>query len=184
MNCAKPHDEGEARNVWVEKTILTFAPDYRTSGPLAHGRSLLSPVASTNGADVYKPMRQVKPGDLVLHLFNSEEIAGYSVVSGRYREILQDGKKMYAVPLIGFQTLIPPLQRRIIFSEPFSARILALFEGGLKHTFFTRQLKLAQGAYLTPVSPELMQVLNDAYQSLTGETISSRIQQAQFREGA
>lgn len=148
---------------WVEKAITTFAPAYRSSGTFAIGASLISPVSTGSGADRYRAMRDVKRGDIVLHFINNESIAAMSAASGSFRVVRPGSTEMLAVPLECYTDIRPPLTREEIFAPPYGDELLRLLERGLKNTFFTKRLQLAQGAYLTPVPAELFAVLDEAY---------------------
>src|SRR5690554_4254993 len=81
----KPISDNESvQNYWVEKTF-TKSPD-RIEGDRALGRALWSPQKAKGGADIYKNMRSVKEGDIVLHLINNNEFSGVSVVKNKVIE--------------------------------------------------------------------------------------------------
>src|SRR5690242_991734 len=67
--------------VWVEKTLVQGRPD-RVEGPDMLGAALWSPQRAADGRDLYANMREVKLGDLVLHLTDNEAIIGLSLVAG------------------------------------------------------------------------------------------------------
>ena len=64
--------------VFVEKCIVEGRPD-RQSGEHALGKALWSPTRRIDGADIYHMMRQVQPGDKILHLVDNRAIAGVSI---------------------------------------------------------------------------------------------------------
>ena len=51
-------------------------------GDYALGKALWSPKRDRSGGDVYWAMRQVQPGDVVIHLVDQGNIAGVSIASG------------------------------------------------------------------------------------------------------
>jgi hypothetical protein len=66
---------------WIEKTLVKGRAD-REQGDHRLGAALWSPQKAKNGADIYKDMRAVREGDVVLHLIDNKHFAGISVASG------------------------------------------------------------------------------------------------------
>jgi|SRR5580692_877597 hypothetical protein len=157
---------------WIEKTINTFAPEYRKYGEFAYGSALLSPTKNAREQDIYHAMRDVQPGDFIIHLVDNEEFDGVSFAAEPYKTVSLEGKEFFAVPLRNFRRLSPPLNRSVLFGKPFGKQLKQMIIDGLKHTFFTHDLKLGQGRYLTPVFPSLMEVFDAAYQSVAGMSLS------------
>lgn len=167
---------------WIEKTINTLAPDYRKYGEFAYGAALLSPTKNARGQDIYHAMRDVQPGDFVIHLVDNEEFDGVSFAAQPHKVTWLDGKEFFAVRLRDFRRLSPPLNRSVLFGKPFGKQLKQMIEDGLKHTFFTHDLKLGQGRYLTPVFPLLMQVFDAAYYSVAAKTLSELASQQRSTE--
>jgi len=71
---------GGSMRFWIEKTIVKGRPD-RQVGPHRLGEALWSPQKSTDGKDIYANMRDVSPGDRVLHLTDNFGFTGASVVA-------------------------------------------------------------------------------------------------------
>jgi hypothetical protein len=67
---------------WIEKCKVKGRQD-RESGPDALGQALWSPLRDARGADIYRNMRLVEPGDVVFHLVDNDRISGVSVAVGR-----------------------------------------------------------------------------------------------------
>src|SRR5258706_8539995 len=65
---------------WVEKTLTHDRAD-RLQGEHALGRALWSPQRDQRGADIYRFMREVRPGDVVLHLTDNSGFTGVSVAA-------------------------------------------------------------------------------------------------------
>jgi MoxR-like ATPase len=162
---------------WVEKAYMQGRA-HRVAGAYALGQVLLSPQRAQDGRDIYRGMREVQPGDVVLHLTDNAAITGVSRVAGVVREHnagipttdLAD-RPSYLVPLEAFRQLEPPLTRRMFLESPPWAdqlRRLAAAQTGL---FFSRTLELNQGAYLTEAPQELVGILNDAYRAQTEQTL-------------
>lgn len=165
-----------APRVWVEKTHVKGRPD-RMSGDLAMGHALWSPKQSKSGGDVYRFMRDVSPGDIVLHLTDNEGITGYSVASSSWEDFTGisgtdwGGSPAYLVRLEQYHALQPPLPREVLFGAPWGQRLVALLDAGQRNSFYNREPSLNQGAYLTPVPPQLLAVLTHAYESVTGRPL-------------
>lgn len=70
---------------WVEKTIVHGRSD-REGGDYALGKALWSPQRSKSGGDVYRFLREVEPGDIVLHLTDNRAFTGVSRAAGPYEE--------------------------------------------------------------------------------------------------
>jgi hypothetical protein len=160
-----------AHRVWVEKTITRGRPD-REVGEFRLGSALWSPKTARGGADVYRFMRDVQPGDWILHLTDNR---GFSHVS-RAASAVEDmqspppGAAWSGVPcqmirLRDARVLDPILNREVFFAAPFRERLLSLL-GRYRNLFFSSTGELNQGAYLTPAPRELVTVLNDAYRSV------------------
>jgi putative restriction endonuclease len=71
------HATGGVPRIWVEKTIVRDRED-RKSGENRLGEALWSPQKSADGRDVYANMRDVRAGDVILHLVDNEAFAGVS----------------------------------------------------------------------------------------------------------
>jgi hypothetical protein len=165
-------ETASAMIVWMEKTLVKGAPE-RQIGDTAVGKALASPAHGEGNRDIYKLMREVLPGDVVLHLVDNEGIRGLSVARSSYHRVRAPFGERYIVPLRDYTELEPPLSRTVFFSEPFGNRLQALLKIGVPPAFFTRYLKLQQGKYLTHVSPELLSILDEAYLTVADRTISS-----------
>ncbi|MEX2182507.1 MAG: hypothetical protein WD771_10725 [Gemmatimonadaceae bacterium] len=166
-----------SRRVFVEKSRVKGRPD-RLSGPHALGKALWSPQRSKNGGDIYRFMREVRSGDVVLHITDNEGITGISIadaaVDDKFRGV--DGTEWaqtpsYRISLREFHKLEPPLHRSVMFGEPASSQLVALLDGGLQHVFFNREPSFNQGHYLTPAPVSVLQVLNAAYRRKTGRDL-------------
>jgi hypothetical protein len=157
--------------VWMEKTLVKGAPE-RQIGVTSMGRALVSPTRGEGNRDIYKLMREVLPGDIVLHLVDNKGICGLSVVQSPYQIAKTPFAERYVVPLRDYTPLQPPLSRTVFFSEPFGSRLQALLESGVYPAFFTRYLKLQQGKYLTRVPDDLLFILDEAYATVADRSIS------------
>jgi 5-methylcytosine-specific restriction protein B len=162
--------------IWVEKTLVQDRSD-RQEGPHRLGVALWSPQRGSDGRDTYANMREVKVGDVVMHLTDNEAITGISIVA----EPLDTGfagvvgtkwasGPCYRIALRDFCLLDPPLRREWFFGDPEIGerlRFLSTQPRG-RGLFFNGKLELNQGLYLTEAPPSLVAALDAAYVSHTG----------------
>ena len=159
------------RNVWVEKTkTMDNGKEilHRTSGPRALGRAIWSPRESKSGQDIYAEMRDVSKGDLIIHLVNNSTkdtyISGVSVVKND-GVIEEDGitgsdweGPAYLHELQEYIELSSPIYRPNILSEENRAVMDEIRQDS--KVFYTANMKLRQGHYLTPCTPRLADLIN------------------------
>ena len=165
---------------WIEKTIVKGRPD-RQVGPYRLGEALWSPKKSADGRDIYANMREVSPGDVVLHLTDNFGFTGSSIVAKEADDKVRgipgtqwEDQVGYRVQLRDFQTLDPPLSREALFSE--RQDLLAILNSDDGHgMFYNKNLELNQGAYLTPAPFSLVTILNRAYEKSTGKSLPFNI---------
>jgi len=168
--------EGErpavSRNWWVEKTIVEGRPD-REIGNYSLGKVLWSPQSKRGGGDIYKNMRTVQKGDVVLHLVDNTAIVGISIVDKECDSNFfclpgtawDDGtgkRPSYLVTLKDYQKFETPIDRSDIFNERYKDKLLSLLKNGY-YLFYNKDLELNQGAYLTEAPPPLVEIINDVY---------------------
>lgn len=163
--------------IWLEKCETDR--DDRRAGPHRLGEALWSPKLRADGADLYHAMREVQPGDWVLHLTNKRAIVGRSRVAGAAENFTDPPKgtpwssvPCQRVPLRDYQPLEPPLPRgAFLDTEPFRTELVALKDMELTGVFYERGLNLRQGAYLTPVPDALFGVLARSYEAVAGKPL-------------
>jgi hypothetical protein len=169
-----------APRVWIEKTITKGRRD--RLGLLGEkyslGHALWSPKTSRTGADVYRFMREVQPGDTILHLTDNEAFTGISRAAGPARDASDippnttwSDRECLTVPLEDYRALEPPLTREQFFASPYRERFQGLIDEGQKNLFFDRKPALHQGAYLTPCPPALLDILVDAYRQVADQDL-------------
>jgi len=155
------------RNYWIEKTIVNGRPD-RLSGERALGKALWSPQKAKDGADIYKNMRQVKQGDIVLHLINNKLFSGISIV----KEIAIETNGIsgtgwegpaYLIELKDYSELNPPIDRTDFLT--IRNKILLDKISRESEVFYNNKLDLRQGAYLTPCPIELLHLINETFKT-------------------
>jgi 5-methylcytosine-specific restriction enzyme B len=151
-------------NIWIEKTIVAGRQD-RLNGEYALGKRLWSPTKDKRGGDIYSNLRKVNPNDIVLHLTNNKCFNGVSKVQSKFVEgngvvgTEWEGDA-YIIELKNFIE-IKPLDRDDVLNEE-NKRILELIKSN-QEVFYDKDLKLRQGAYLTPCSLELAALINNCY---------------------
>jgi 5-methylcytosine-specific restriction protein B len=155
----------DERKFWIEKTIVHGRVD-RNNGPRSLGSALWSPQKSQTGADIYKNMRKVKAGDIILHLIDNEKIIGYSSVKKEFVEInISDGTNWdgpaYIIELENYSELKSAIMRDEFLSEKYHSKLSEIAKDS--EVFFNQDFNLRQGAYLTPCPIELLKIINSAY---------------------
>jgi hypothetical protein len=164
--------------IWIEKTIVKGRAD-RELGEHKLGLALWSPQRAKNDADIYSNMRAVQAGDLVLHLIDNRQFSGVSVAAGPADDKFQglpntpwEGPA-YRVPLRDYAPLDPPLVREDFLESPVGAAELRRVHEKLhgRDLFYTADLDLNQGKYLTKAPIELVEALNRIYFKLYGKTL-------------
>ena len=166
--------ENRAISFWVEKCKVRGRLD-RESGEYALGNVLWSPQKSEAGADVYKNMREVNPGDLIFHLTDNECIRGISIVSSNVDTNFQcldgtdwEGKPGYKVSLEKYIELDQAITRELIFEDKEFLKEILQKNSNL---FYNKRLELNQGAYLTKLPNDLAMHFNTIYVELTGTNL-------------
>lgn len=160
-------------NVWIEKTDVQGRPD-RISGEYAFSSALWSPTRSRDGKDIYKNMREVKKGDLVLHLIDHQIISGISIVEDRAKEVAvkletdYDGN-CYVIKLINYNKFNLPIKKEEIFASQNWQKLRDI--SNKSEVFYTKDFTFRQGAYLTPCINELLILLNTIYKNSNGENM-------------
>jgi hypothetical protein len=163
--------------VWIEKVLVEGRPD-RQQGEYALGKAIWSPKRSRSDDDDYWAMRQVQPGDYVIHLIDNRDIAGVSKVASYadmdFRGLPNTawaGMDGYLVRLMDYRPCDPPLNRKSFLGNPAFGSELRKIRAEHKHLFYDRDLNLNQGFYLTPVPAELVNPLNSACLQATGHPL-------------
>jgi hypothetical protein len=123
-------------------------------------------------------MREVRPGDVVLHFINTQHFGGTSrVVAGPDETFVGlagtawAGRPAIRYELADYTELRPPIQRdRPFVDERGRDRLLEILASH-RGLFFNRNLELNQGAYLTEAPRVLVKLLNDIYQEQAGTNL-------------
>ena len=159
---------------WLEKCDVKGRAD-REIGEYKLGDCLWSPQVSEDGKDIYANMTKTKPGDVVFHLIDRNEISGVSIVNDFADETftcLPDtkwaGQAGYVIPLQGYIPLDSPINRNEIFS--YKNELLKILDDN-KGLFYNKKLELNQGKYLTEVPTELVHVFSKIYDQKVGKKL-------------
>jgi 5-methylcytosine-specific restriction protein B len=123
-------------------------------------------------------MREVQPGDFVIHLTDNRHIAGVSEVA---KHVSTDFRGLegtawadmdgYLVWLRRYSPCNPPLDRTAFLGSAQLAPDLRRIRADNKNLFYDRDLNLNQGFYLTPAPDELVRLLNYACAAETGHIL-------------
>lgn len=163
-------------SIWIEKSHVAKRPD-RQKGQHSLGSALWSPQRDAGNRDIYAAMRDVKAGDIVLHLIDNKQIVGISIadspVDDSFRGIQGTNWEgpAYRIQLRDYTPLAHPIQRGEFFENPqYKSRLREIRESH-NNLFYNRDLDLNQGSYLTPVPPKLAAVFNSIHIQSTGGPI-------------
>jgi 5-methylcytosine-specific restriction enzyme B len=159
--------------VWIEKTLVHGRED-RIKGERAMGKVLWSPQKDKRGGDIYKNMRAVKKGDIILHLIDNSIISGFSVVNKNYVETTglagtDWAGPSYMIELDDYTELTPHINRAQLLTNQNKSSLEKIANGS--EVFYNKKLDLRQGAYLTPCPYELLRLINETYKSLSGDNL-------------
>lgn len=161
---------------WIEITKVKGRVD-RESGDYALGKALWSPQRNMGGADSYRNMREIKKGDIVLHLVDNKNIVGISVVDQEYDDTFTcppgtewEGRPGYLIRLRDRKPLFPPIEKGEILNDKNGDKLISILNkyGNL---FYNTKLKLRQGAYITRAPKELVELINEIYRAKTGRNL-------------
>ena len=171
-------DEGSdtEQHIWIEKTIVKGRAD-RERGEHMLGAALWSPQKAKSGADIYKNMRVVREGDIVLHLIDNNRFSGVSIAAGPADDKFEGLSNTpwegpaYRIPLRDYIPLNPPLVREEFLESPIGAAELRKVHEQVqgRGLFYTADLDLNQGKYLTEAPVELIEALSRIYFKLHGK---------------
>ena len=165
-----PSIAGTDKKIWLETTSLDHG--HGGSEYWAFGRALWSPSRDIRGSDYYALMRQVKTGDLLLHLLKGGggQLVGFSNAASPVEEQSTPPPKpgewggrpfSYRIPVQDYTEIDPPLSIKGALRENRD-EFKAVLASGVKHLFYCQyrdNLQLTQGKYLTQVPPALYSLL-------------------------
>ena len=148
---------------WIE----LYSGDHEHGGPgWELGRRLWSPSKNRKGADRYAVMREVKPGDLVLHV-EATYLTGFSYAASSHQETSEappqpgqwgDAEQFYFIELQDYRPLLQPIDLRA-FRERFAEDLLReIQQDSPRYYPFSRYrdgIRPTQGMYLTACTRRL-----------------------------
>jgi len=154
-------------SIWIEM----YSGDHEHGGPgWELGKRLWSPAQNRRGADRYASMREVKAGDLVLHVEDGF-LSGFSHAASAHQETTElppqagqwsDADRIYFVELKDYRPLLQPIDMRL-FREEFEENILQeIQQDHPKYYPFARYrdgIRTVQGLYLTACTRKLYDLL-------------------------
>ncbi len=156
------------KRVWIECTYKK-GYDHRENGERAVGNAIWSPLSSKSGSDIYKNMRLVSPGDVILHLIDNKLIVGSSLVVDKNVQIVDgikgtkwDDPENYLWKLGYYKEFKFPLIVNDFLKDSNNMIVLDQIRE-TSEVFYTKNYQLRQGAYLTPVSKELLTLINSEF---------------------
>ena len=169
-------DEEENLSFWIEKTQVRSNVD-RITGDHALGKCLWSPQRSASDRRIYDNMLAVKPGDVIFHLIDKQSIVGVSIASAAADDKFicpngteWSGRAAYRIPLKEYIELNPRLDRKFIFNDKHSQALLEIREK-YSDLFYTKNLTLAEGKYLTKAPEKLVDLFAKIYFDLAGKQL-------------
>lgn len=159
--------------VWIEKTLVHGRED-RIKGDRAMGKVLWSPQKDKRGGDIYKNMRLVQKGDIILHLIDNKVISGFSVVNKNHVETTglagtDWAGPSYMIDLVDYTELKPPIGRTQLLTPENKTSLEKIANGS--EVFYNKKLDLRQGAYLTPCPYDLLLLINETYLKLSNNNL-------------
>lgn len=165
--------EAQRRQYWIEKSLVKDRPD-RLSGPNSLGLALWSPQQSDSGSDIYAAMREVLPGDIILHFTDNSAFTGVSIAESKADDqfigvegTAWAGKPSFRIKLKDFQLLNPKIDRKLLLNDEFKIELLQELKNH-KKLFYNKDLDLNQGAYLTKAPQFLIDILDKIYIQING----------------
>ena len=158
---------------WIEKTIVNGRED-RLNGDRALGKALWSPRRDKRGADIYKNMREINNGDIIIHFIDNVKIAGVSIAKTNAIESsgitgTEWDRPAYLVQLERFTRLDPEISRDQILNQKNKSILDEISTES--EVFYNNKLELRQGAYLTPCPQKLVSLINNTYRRLANSDL-------------
>jgi hypothetical protein len=157
--------------VWIEDTKSW---EHGHGGPgWEFGTCLWSPSSDSRGADYYSLMREPEPGDLVIHIDNSEFV-GWSYVAAPFRELENTPPSpgrwagrpsYYRIDLSGYHEF-PKKVQRADFIKKYNTVIREELDKGRPsgYPFVLRkgkEIRYGQGTYLGRCTPKLYELIRN-----------------------
>lgn len=156
-----------SKNWWIEKSYLKTHKRF--------GTVLASPQKRKDGIArrAYNNMRDVRKGDVVIHLVDNKKFVGSSIVEKEYVSVPyidHRGKRPgYLVELSDYEEFDYPILKEEILNEKYEKKLLELLDK--YYLFYNRIMNLNEGAYLTEAPLELVSIFNEIYKEKSGKNL-------------
>jgi 5-methylcytosine-specific restriction protein B len=179
--------ESPSANVWLE---ITKTSHQHGGAGWEFGTCLWSPSKTTDGKDYYRTMRDVQPGDLVIHS-NDSMLTGFSFTQTGFSETRTEPPhsgpwnnrpSYYRIELRDYTPFATPVPLTVILTKHAPEIRAEIEAGGLYRYPFVIQagsLNVAQGAYLPKITPHLYGIMRQELapkKSATRPEISSKVE--------
>ena len=169
--------ENNGKRIWIEKTHVKNRPD-RAAGDNSLGKALWSPQRDKANRDIYSQMRQICPGDVIIHLTDNESITRVSLAGSKVDDTFMGVPNTEWSNVPGYRILLnetipvsPPIDRKLFFeNEPYRSQLKEIRKiySGL---FFNSNLDLNQGSYITECPVSLARVFCKIYEQQVGKPL-------------
>lgn len=158
-------------DVYIEVTSLDDKPYKQPGGEFELGTAVFSRSQASNGADVYKTMREPELGDLVFHILkDTRELRGVSIVGSTLQTDFEgppdDSWEQsargngYFLPLAHYHAFADPIDidSDLLQNSDYQGELEQIYDthDGL---VYDKNFELAQGAYFTAVPMPLLYLL-------------------------
>lgn len=176
----------EGKRYWMEmKNWAEMTDPNNPDSEYNPTRSLWSPQFRIDGRrwPSFDYMKEVKRGDVMLHYRLGDGIVGLSVVESEKADItfpkwaersgVQQERPGYFVKLNDYVELDQAITKEDIFVEENKEKLRKILEKYQREErlFYTRDMGIVQGVYLSSVPDELMSLLNGIYRKKTGKDL-------------
>jgi 5-methylcytosine-specific restriction protein B len=161
--------ESPRGDIWLE---ITKTSHHHGGKGWEFGTCLWSPSHTADGKDYYQTMREVKTGDLVIHS-NDSVLTGFSFAKAPFSETTteppspgpwKNRSSYYRVDLRDYTPFKTPVPLTTILTK-YAPEIRSEIEGGglYRYPFVVQSgaLNVAQGAYLSKITPQLYGLLRE-----------------------
>lgn len=172
------------KRVWIEKSYKKNHP-HRVEGDRAVGKAIWSPTTNKGGQNIYKNMKLVSPGDIILHLVDNKYISSSSLVVSKKIEIVNGldpnqydkiyiekkgherffRKENFLWKLGYNKKFLSPILVKDLLQDIDNYEVLDLIRES-SEVVYTKNYRLREGAYLTPVSKEFLTFLNRIFSTI------------------
>lgn len=158
-------------DIYIEVTSLEDKPYKQPGGEFELGTAVFSRSQASNGADVYKTLREPELGDIVFHILkDTRELRGISIVGSPLQTDFEGPPddsweerargEGYFLPLANYHAFEQPIDidTDLLQNSDYQGELERIYDAhdGL---FYDKNFELAQGAYFTAVPAALLYLL-------------------------